>query len=105
MQTETYLCKDCKHRFVKLSEWPFYIMGFNTIFWTCRKSFIAEHEEPNYVTGSSKVKGRYFGCTSARIGKAREGNCGEGGYYWEPRDKKGLFKLIVKAEQDASASK
>lgn len=106
MQTkEKYLCKDCKHRFVKPSEWLFYAMGFNPIFWSCRKSYQPEHQEISLVTGTTTVKARYYGCTSSRIGKSREGNCGEDAFYWEPREKQDLFRYMKKVGDDASTSK
>lgn len=104
MQTEKFFCKDCKHRFVKPSEWIFYITGMNPVFWSCRKSYQPSVEEIDPVTGPKMSKPKYWSCSSARIGRSREGNCGEDAFYWEPRDKRDLFKFIKKVGNDASKS-
>ena len=105
MQTdkEVYLCKDCKHCFVSVNDALLYMFDWNNKHrYSCRKSFV-EPKIDNVVIGSTS-KGYYQGCSIFRIGKSNETNCGEDGYFWAPKQKKHLFRLIKKAEQDASKS-
>ena len=91
-QTEL-LCKDCKHSFRTFSNWLAH--GSNSYAYSCRKSFIPEHMESDPVMGSKKVPAKYDSCGVARIGNpAREDRCGETGQWWEPKNKRDLFKYI-----------
>ena len=97
MSKETYLCSECKHSFVKFSDKLLYMFDLNNKYrYTCRRSFKQDTIEHNPVTGPEKKRGGYSGCTMCRIGTSNAENCGVNAYYWEPRDKKGLFKLIIK---------
>ena len=102
--TEQYLCKDCKHAFVKLDVMIFRPLDRNNPYrYSCRKSFKPDEIKPNPVTGQSKVTGRYEGCTMFRIGKSKEGNCGEDAYYWEPKHKTDLFRFIKKVAHESGS--
>lgn len=91
---ETVLCKDCNHSFrtfgsISLHGWSSPYAYF------CRKSFKDKHTEMDPVVGSKKVEARYDSCGVARIGRVdRDDRCGEAGKFWEPKNKKDLFKLI-----------
>lgn len=100
---DVYLCVDCKHCFVTLNDAMIYMFDWNNKHrFSCRKAYVAPKID-NVVIGSTS-KGHYQSCGASRIGKSREGNCGEDAYYWAPKDKKNLFRMIKKAEQDASKS-
>jgi hypothetical protein len=70
--------------------------------YTCKKSFKPKHEEINLVTGPEKVEGSYDSCSVFRIGKSEEGNCGKEAYYWEPKNKRDLFKYMKKVDHEAN---
>jgi hypothetical protein len=90
---EQVLCKDCKHSFRTFSNWMAH--GSHRHAYTCRKAFTPEHFEQDPVLGSVKVESRYETCGLARIGRPdRDDRCGEIGKWWEPKDKKNLFKYI-----------
>ena len=94
-----YLCKDCKHAFVTWVDRLFYLFDTtNKYKYTCRKSWQPTKQEINPVTGLETMKAKYQGCASFRIGHGEEGNCGYEAYYWQPKDKKDLFKLIDKKD-------
>lgn len=93
--TEQVLCKDCKHSFRTISN--ILTHGLTSEYsYQCRKSFKETHVEPNPVVGAKKVQAKYDSCGVARIGsKGRDhGRCGEEGLWWEPKNKKDLFKYI-----------
>jgi hypothetical protein len=92
--TDKVLCKDCKHSFIPFQSFLWH--GFNTYAYKCRISFKETHEEFDPVTGPKKVKGEYQSCNIARVGSAVYGTerCGEEGKFWEPKNKKDLFKYI-----------
>jgi hypothetical protein len=73
--------------------------------YTCRKSFKPATVEYDPVVGSETKKGRYDTCSVSRIGKAGPDNCGEKAYFWEPKNKKGLFKQILHMERLQNDSK
>jgi hypothetical protein len=51
--------------------------------------------EPDLVLGTKKVPAKYESCGVARIGNLkREDRCGEAGIWWEPKNKRDLFKYI-----------
>jgi hypothetical protein len=51
--------------------------------------------EPDLVLGEKKVPAKYDSCGVARIGNPkREDRCGEAGLWWEPVNKRDLFKYI-----------
>jgi hypothetical protein len=93
--SESVLCKDCKHSFRTISSIGLH--GFKSEHaYYCRKSYKEKHTEPNPVIGSRLVEAKYDSCSIARIGsKGRDhGRCGEEGLWWEPSNKKDLFKYI-----------
>jgi len=91
--SETVLCKDCKHSFRKFNDWLFH--GSSSIAYSCRKTFKEAHMAPDLVLGSKKVPSKYESCGVARIGNpSRTDRCGEQGIFWEPKNKKDLFKYI-----------
>lgn len=91
---EQVLCKDCKHSFRTIS--GIFAHGFNSEYaYLCRQSYRAQHQEPNPVVGAKKVAGHYENCGIARIGGDRRNDrCGVKGAWWEPKNKKDLFKYI-----------
>jgi hypothetical protein len=47
------------------------------------------------VLGEKKVPAKYDSCGVARIGNpSRDDRCGEDGKFWEPKNKRDLFKYI-----------
>jgi len=50
------------------------------------------------VTGPKHEEAYYERCSVARqTWASKPENCGEGAQYWQPKHKKGLFKLIAKS--------
>jgi len=92
--SELVLCKDCKHSFRTISSIGLH--GFRSEHaYYCRKSYKEKHTEPNPVVGSRLVEAKYESCSIARIGRVdRNDRCGESGLWWEPKNKKDLFKYI-----------
>ena len=88
------LCKDCKHSFRQFGDWLAY--GSASIAFSCRKTYKPKHNEPDPVLGSRVVKAKYDTCSVARIGTPGRdhGRCGESGLWWEPKNKRDLFKYI-----------
>jgi hypothetical protein len=87
------ICKDCKHSFRTFSNWMAH--GSASFAYSCRKAYNPEHDKPDPVIGSTKVKAKYESCGVARIGHPnREDRCGEAGRFWEPKNKRDLFKFI-----------
>jgi hypothetical protein len=79
------------------------LLSFQIGFWhgsasfaySCRKSYKPEHQEPDPVIGSKKVKAKYDSCGVARIGNpSREDRCGEEGKFWEPKNPKKFFVYL-----------
>ena len=88
--SETVLCKDCKHA---INRWWQLNGEYN---YHCRKSFKPTNIQPNPVVGSKRVPAKYESCAMTRIGSLGRdhGRCGEAGLWWEPKDKRDLFKYI-----------
>lgn len=92
--SETLLCKDCKHRFRMLRDLPNWGTGHE---WRCRITFVPEEIIQDPVIGPSKVPAHYKRCGLIRLHESKYRNeCGKEGIYWQPKNKKGLFKLIKK---------
>jgi len=92
--SEQVLCKDCKHSFRTFGSIGLH--GFKSEYaYFCRKSYQEKRTEPNPVIGSRLVEAKYEGCSVARIGRPdRTDRCGETGKFWEPKNKRDLFKYI-----------
>jgi hypothetical protein len=92
--SEQVLCKDCKHSFRKITDWLAH--GSASYAYSCRKSYKPAHTESDLILGSKKVPAKYDSCGVARIGTTgRDHNrCGEAGLWWEPKNKRDLFKFI-----------
>ena len=92
--SEQVLCKDCKHSFRKITDWLAH--GSTSHAYSCRKSYKPEHMEPDLILGAKKVPAKYDSCGVTRIGTAGRdhGRCGEAGLWWEPKNKRDLFKFI-----------
>ena len=92
--SEQVLCKDCKHSFRTVAN--ILTHGFNNEYaYQCRKSFKETHTQPNPVIGSKTIQSKYETCGIARIGRVdRDDRCGESGQWWEPKNKRDLFKFI-----------
>ena len=92
--SEQVLCKDCKHSFKHLSEWIYP----ESLALRCKLSFVEETIKDDPVTGPKKEPAYYERCSNARYEWLRKkDNCGPTGKFWQPKDKKGLFKLIKHA--------
>jgi len=88
-----YLCKDCKHSFVSLTD-RIVSFGFPDSFsYKCRKSYKPASIEGDPVVGATKVAGGYETCRLTRLSSAI---CGHQGRLWSPKHKKDFFKLITK---------
>lgn len=88
------LCKDCKHSFRPLSNFPIWGSGTE---WRCRRAFVENTVEHDPVTGPKTVAAHYQRCSAAR-GGWRSAVCGEQGKLWEPKNKKDLFLWIKNAQ-------
>jgi protein-arginine kinase activator protein McsA len=85
------LCKECKHSFRSFKN--LMNLGTSEYAYTCRLSYKAAHTVISPVVGPQKVAETYDSCGISRLkGKP----CGQEGKQWEPKNKKGLFKLIKK---------
>jgi hypothetical protein len=89
------LCKDCKHSFRKLSEFPQWGSGYEL---RCRLNYIENEVVENRVTGNTIRPAYYERCSLTRmeyLSKDRNGEiCGKAGNWWTPQNKKDLFKFI-----------
>lgn len=88
-----YLCKDCKHCFITLSNQLFYAFHDTEFRYSCRKAYEETRINFNPVTGGKKGKSRYKLCTFSR---ADSNLCGPDAKYWAPKHKKDLFLAISK---------
>jgi hypothetical protein len=89
--SERVLCKDCKHSFKPLSDWIF----ADSYSLRCKLAHVEEKIVDDPVTGPKKEPAYYERCTNARYEWLRnKDNCGPDGKFWQPKNKKGLFKLI-----------
>ena len=96
---ELLLCKDCKHSF--RTPVDIFLLGFKSPHaYKCRLMFKESAPEPDPVVGVKIKPSHYESCTIARmdyLSEARKNsNCGPNAQWWQPRDPKGLFKLILK---------
>lgn len=92
--SDNLLCVDCKHSFRTISR--FFAFGSSPHAYLCKKAKVEKHTKPDPVVGSKVIEAHYETCPVYRIGESKEGNCGRDGYYWQPKHKAGLFKLITK---------
>ena len=92
--SESVQCKDCRHSFRPLSN--ILTWGLNSEYsYMCRLAYHPEKIEENPVVGTKLVPAKYDSCGIARIGRDdRPERCGEQGIFWEPKNKKDLFKFI-----------
>jgi hypothetical protein len=97
MAEEQYLCKDCKHSFRSLYDIIFWFGVGSKYAYKCRKSWQEDTVETDPVIGVIKVKAKYDNCSSFRIRKI---DCGPSAQYWEPKNKKDLFKFMKKVGKD-----
>ena len=89
-----YLCKDCKHSFRPVGR--ILAWGFDSPYtYMCKLSYKPDRQEPDKVVGSKFIKGGYETCNLARM-NIEDNTCGREAKFWQPKEKKGLFKLIVK---------
>ncbi len=90
---ETLLCKDCKHSFREWNDWwlP------SSIALRCRLKRVEAKTTVDPVTGPKHEEAYWERCSVARqTWSSKPDNCGEVGQHWQPRHKKGLFKLIAR---------
>jgi len=79
------LCKECKH-----SRWrPWHALTYR-----CYKTLVPAKVRADVVTGPVVEPAYYDSCFGQRFDG--ENRCGKAGKFWEPKNKKGLFKLIKK---------
>jgi hypothetical protein len=78
-------------------------MGRNSFNMHCKKSYVEAEIVPNEVMGPKISEAHYQRCSTARLhlisDKEKDKNCGKDGRFWEPRNKKDLFKFIKKVSQ------
>lgn len=92
--SDDVLCKDCKHSFRKLSEFPQWGSGYEL---RCRLNYIENEVVENRVTGNTTRPSYYERCSLTRmdyLSKDRTETCGKGGKWWTPKNKKDLFRFI-----------
>ena len=92
METNQYLCKDCKHSRRTITR----VLAhgfFSKYALECKISYKEANIENDPVIGPIKHKAEYQACALYRV---REDDCGSSGKYWQPKEKKDLFKLIQK---------
>jgi hypothetical protein len=69
--------------------------GTASFAYSCRKSFKPEHTMLDLVLGEKKIPANYESCAIARISNPNlDYRCGEDGKFWQPKNKKDLFKFI-----------
>jgi hypothetical protein len=84
---EYVLCKDCKH-----AKWrPWWLLSYR-----CYKTLLPAETKIDLVEGPSTKQARYDSCFSQRLSS---GACGKAGKFWEPKNKKDLFKFIKHTEK------
>lgn len=100
------LCRDCKHSFIPVSQWPF--MPFIWIdriinnddsdqwHYRCRKVVKEQRTEFNPVTGSKLLKQEHKSCVSARD-KYNE-LCGPTGKLWMPKRKQDFLVWLKRVQ-------
>jgi hypothetical protein len=94
-----YLCKDCKHSFRSVTD--IFLLGFNSsLAYKCKLMYKESAPEPNPVTGVKIKPAHYESCSIARMdylsASRKDSNCGPDAKWWQPKDKKQLFRLIAK---------
>jgi len=93
--SEQVLCKDCKHSFRLLSEFPQWGGGYEL---RCRLDHRPEDIKLDPVIGPTKVKAYYERCSLARMSQftkdIKPNHCGPEGKLWEPKHRRDLFKYI-----------
>ena len=92
---EQILCKDCKHSFRLLKEWPQWEGGYA---YRCKQAFRPAEIKVDPVVGPIPQASYYERCSVARMSRftkdVKEDHCGPEGKFWEPKHKKDLFKFI-----------
>ena len=91
---QEFLCKDCKHSFRKISEFPIWGSGSE---YRCRKAFKEKSVEDNPVTGPKKKDAYFERCAMAR-GSWSDAVCGKEGKLWEPKNTRKHLLLWMKHE-------
>ena len=94
---EEYLCKDCKHSFVKTSAFIFSFGKPSTYLYRCRRAFKPKTTKFDPVYGTKAVEGEYLSC---RQNRQEYGECKKAAKFWAPKHKKDLFKALVKEHND-----
>jgi hypothetical protein len=90
--SDQVLCKDCKHSFRKLADFPQWFTGSEL---RCRLNYIENEVMENRVTGNVKVAPYYARCSASRLDwNMNRLNCGKDGKWWAPKNKRDLFKYI-----------
>lgn len=94
------LCKDCKHSFRRWQDVISLVDKRYSL--RCKLTYKEEAVQKNYVTGHEINPAHYEKCALARLNyssKGENGSCGEEGRWWQPKNKRDLFKLIKHAEE------
>ena len=91
------LCKDCKHRFRNISEFPTWFSGHE---WRCRKAYVPARVEHDPVVGPKKEQAYYKRCSLVRLHAHDYNNeCGKEAKWWEPKSKKFMFLAIKHSDR------
>lgn len=91
------LCKDCKHSFVPWTD-MFSLMDTRYTM-RCRLAYKEQEIDKDFVTGHKPKPAHYERCGMARLTNSKETSCGEQGKFWQPKNKRDLFKLIKHTEE------
>lgn len=90
----SYFCKDCKYSFIAIKDQIIYAFSDSPMRYSCKKDAENREESFNPVTGRKvKAKIKYEYCWVARL---KNGYCGEEAKYWAPKNKKDLFRALIK---------
>jgi hypothetical protein len=94
--SEQVTCLSCKHRKLHSFLDHFASAERQRYIGYCEKVFMPAHEKFDPVIGNIKVEAKYETCGMARLDKLNKQTelCGPEGRWWEPKDKKDLFKFI-----------
>lgn len=91
------LCKDCKHSFIPWADRFSLLETRYTM--RCRLDYKEEEVDKNFVTGHKPKPAHYARCSMARLSLSSVDTCGEQGKFWQPKDKRDLFRLIKHTEE------
>jgi hypothetical protein len=95
---QSVLCKDCKHSFIPWFDK--FSLTETRYTMRCRLAYKQETVDKNFVTGHKTKPAHYETCSMARLSVSKDGiTCGQHGQFWQPKNKRDLFKLIKHTEE------